>query len=121
FGLDASFPIYAGGLGVLAGDFIKSAHDLKLPVVAVGLRWERGYCVQHVGPDGQPWDEFPPFDADFLRDTGVRVRVAVRGQEVPCQVWVTTRFGHAPLYLIEPTRGEDRWITRRLYEAGTDV
>ena len=121
YGLHESFPIYSGGLGILAGDFIKSAHDLALPVVAVGLRWERGYCVQRIGPDGQPVDEFPPFEADFLRDTGVRVRVAVNGDEVQCVVWVTTRFGHAPLYLIEPVRKEHRWITRRLYEAGTDV
>jgi starch phosphorylase len=121
FGLHESFPIYSGGLGVLAGDFIKSAHDLRLPVVAVGLRWERGYCVQRVGPDGQPYDEFPTYDHDFLRDTGVRIRVRVRGEEVPCIVWVTDRFGHAPLYLLEPKRPEHRWITHRLYQAGTDV
>ena len=121
FGLDESFPIYSGGLGVLAGDFIKSARDLQRPVVAVGLRWERGYCVQRIGPDGAPVDEFPPYDHDFLRDTGVRVRVRVRGDEVPCSVWVTDRFGHVPLYLIEPDRPEHRWITKRLYEAGTDV
>ena len=121
FGLHESFPIYSGGLGVLAGDFIKSARDLNLPVVAVGLRWERGYCVQRIGPDGQPHDEFPAYESDFLRDTGVHVRVRVRGQEVPCTVWVTDHFGHAPLYLIEPQRPEHRWITHRLYEAGTDV
>jgi starch phosphorylase len=121
FGLHESFPIYSGGLGVLAGDFIKSAHDLELPVVAVGLRWERGYCVQRVGPDGQPYDEFPSYESDFLHDTGVHVRVRVRGEEVPCTVWVTDRFGHAPLYLIEPQRPEHRWITHRLYQAGTDV
>ena len=63
----------------------------------------------------------PRFDHSFLRDTGVHVRVNVRGHEVPCNVWVTTRFGHVPLYLIEPARPEDRWITHRLYEAGTDV
>ncbi|HYM80181.1 MAG TPA: alpha-glucan family phosphorylase [Candidatus Limnocylindria bacterium] len=120
YGLDASFPIYAGGLGVLAGDFIKSAHDLGLPMVAIGLRWERGYCVQRIGPDGQPYDEFPEYDHGFLRDTGVRVRVRVRGKEVACAVWVTDRFGHVPLYLIEPYRDADRWITRRLYESGTD-
>ena len=121
FGLHESFPIYSGGLGVLAGDFIKSARDLNLPVVAVGLRWERGYCVQRVGPDGQPHDEFPTYESDFLRDTGVHVRVRVRGEEVPCTVWVTDHFGHAPLYLIEPQRPEHRWITHRLYQAGTDV
>jgi glycogen phosphorylase len=121
FGLHESFPIYSGGLGILAGDYIKAAADLKLPVIGMGLLWERGYSVQRIGPDGQPYEEFPGYDYSFLRDTGVHVRVNVRGAEVPCNVWVTTRFGHVPLYLIQPTRPQDRWITRRLYEAGTDV
>jgi starch phosphorylase len=121
FGLHESFPIYSGGLGVLAGDFIKAAADLKLPVIGLGLLWERGYSVQRIGPDGQPYEEFPAYDHSFLRDTGVHVRVLVRGTEVPCNVWVTTRFGHVPLYLIQPSRPQDRWITHRLYEAGTDV
>ena len=121
FGLNESFPIYSGGLGVLAGDFIKSAHDLKLPLVGIGLKWERGYCVQRIGADGQPFEEYPSYDAPYLRETRVRVRVRVRGQEVPCTVWVTDHFGNAPLYLIEPYHARDRWITHRLYEAGTDV
>jgi starch phosphorylase len=121
FGLDESFPIYAGGLGVLAGDFIKSAHDLKLPVVAVTLRWERGYGVQRIGADGVPHEEFPGYDSSFLAETGVRVRVRVRGQEIACRVWMTDRFGHVPLFLIEPFRAQDRWITHRLYESGTDT
>src|SRR5437870_561320 len=121
FGLHESFPIYAGGLGVLAGDFIKSAHDLKLPVVAVTLRWERGYGVQRIGPDGMPHEEFPGYDSSFLKETGVRVRIRVRGQEIACRVWSTDRFGHVPLFLIEPLRAQDRWITHRLYESGTDT
>ena len=121
FGLNESFPIYSGGLGVLAGDFIKSAHDLKRPLVGIGLKWERGYCVQRIGADGVPFEEYPSYDAPFLRETRVRVRVRVRGQEVPCTVWVTDHFGNAPLYLIEPFHARDRWITHRLYEAGTDV
>jgi starch phosphorylase len=121
FGLHESFPIYSGGLGILAGDFIKSARDLELPVVAVGLRWDRGYCVQRIGEDGEPFQEFPGYDSSFLRDTRVRVRVRVRGKEIPCVVWVTDHFWNAPLYLIEPLKGEDRWITHRLYEAGSDV
>ncbi len=116
-----SFPIYSGGLGILAGDYMKSAHDLKLPVVGVGLKWERGYCVQRIGSDGQPFEEYPAYDSPWLRETRVRVRVRVRGQEVPCTVWFTDHFGNAPLYLIEPYHPRDRWITHRLYEAGTDV
>ncbi len=121
YGLDESFPIYSGGLGVLAGDFIKTARDLDRPIAAVGLLCERGYCTQRIGPDGQPKDEFPTYDQSFLRHTGVRVRVRIRGSEVECAVRVTDRFGHVPLYLLQPQRAEDRWITQRLYEAGTDV
>ena len=121
YGLDPSFPIYSGGLGVLAGDFVKSAHDLDLPAVAVGLRWRHGYGAQHIGADGQPFYDYPEYDHGFLADTGVHLRVRVRGREVPCAVRVTERFGHVPLYLIEPVRAEDAWITHRLYEAGTDV
>ena len=121
YGLDESFPIYSGGLGILAGDYIKTARDLQMPMVAVGLLWARGYCVQRIGADGRPYEEFPGFEVDFLQDTGVRVRVRVRGKEVLCRVWVTDRFGHCPLYLIDPQKQEDRWITHRLYEAGTDT
>jgi starch phosphorylase len=121
FGLHESFPIYSGGLGILAGDFIKSAHDLRLPVIGVGLKWERGYCVQRIGSDGEPFEEYPAYDAPHLRETRLRVRVRVRGEEIPCTVWVTDHFGNVPLYLIEPYRAKDRWITHRLYEAGTDV
>src|SRR5580765_2714269 len=121
FGLHESFPIYAGGLGVLAGDFIKSARDLGLPMVAVSLRWERGYGVQRIDADGQPTEEYPGYEHDFLRETGVRVRIRVRGVEISCRVWVTDRYGNVPLYLIEPFREQDRWITHRLYEAGSDV
>src|SRR5437899_7701538 len=87
FGLHEEFPIYAGGLGILAGDFIKSAHDLSRPVVAVGLRWGRGYSRQCLGPDGVPIDEFPEYPADFLQDAGVSVRVRVADREVEARVW----------------------------------
>jgi glycogen phosphorylase len=121
YGLDPSFPIYSGGLGVLAGDFVKSAHDLRRPVVAVGLCWERGYGAQRIGENGVPVYEYPEVDRSFLEDTGVRVRVRVRGAEVTCAVRVTERFSHVPLLLLEPLQPEHRWITRRLYEAGSDV
>ena len=121
YGLHESFPIYSGGLGILAGDYIKAGHDLGAPMVAVGLLWARGYCVQRIGADGRPYEEYPGYDSSFLEDTGVRVRVRVRGREVPVRVWVTQKHGTIPLYLLEPLREEDRWITHRLYEAGTDT
>src|SRR6185295_13244593 len=116
FGLHEDFPIYAGGLGILAGDFIKSAHDTGLPVVGVGLRWARGYSRQRVGADGVPIDEFPAYASDFLDDTGVRFRVRIGTREVEVRVWRTERWGNAPLFLLEPVAAEDAWITHRLYE-----
>src|SRR5205809_460764 len=120
FGLHEEFPIYAGGLGILAGDFLKAARDLGLSVVGVGLRWARGYSRQRIGDDGTPVDEFPEYSADFLTDTGARVRVRVAEREVEARVWRTERWGNAPLLLLEPVAEEDRWITHRLYEPSLD-
>ena len=120
FGLHEEFPIYAGGLGILAGDFLKAARDLRLPVMGVGLRWARGYSRQQIGDDGAPVDEFPEYAADFLTDTGGRVRVRVAEREVEARVWRTERWGNAPLLLLEPVAEEDRWITHRLYEPTLD-
>jgi starch phosphorylase len=116
FGLHEDFPIYAGGLGILAGDYIEGARDERLPVVGVGIRWARGYSRQRVNADGKPVDEFPEYRADFLEDTGIRVRVRVAAREVEARVWHVERWGSAPLYLLEPVEPEDAWITHRLYE-----
>jgi starch phosphorylase len=120
FGLSEEFPIYAGGLGILAGDFIKSAHDLTLPVVGVGLRWAHGYSRQRIGEDGLPVSEFPTYRADFLEDTGVRLRVRIATREVEARVWRTQRWGNAPLLLLEPVAPRDAWITQRLYDPTFD-
>jgi starch phosphorylase len=120
FGLHEEFHSYAGGLGVLAGDFMKSAGDLGLPVVGVGLRWAQGYTVQRIGPDGYPYDEWEHHPAPFLEDTKIRVRVRVGRREVECRVWRVTRYVIAPLFLLEPTDPRDRWITRRLYDTRPD-
>src|SRR2546426_652679 len=116
YGLHESFPIYAGGLGILAGDFMKSAHALGLRVVGVGLRWARGYSRQRIGEDGVPVDEFPEYQADFLEDTGARVRVRVAAREVEARVWRTERWGNAPLFLLEPVDERGAWITHRIDE-----
>ena len=116
YGLHEELHSYAGGLGVLAGDFMKSAGDLGLPVVGIGLRWSQGYTSQHIGADGYPYDEWAEQKTDALTDTGARVRVRVEAREVECRVWRVGRYAIAPLYLLEPTDRRDLWITRRLYD-----
>ncbi|HET8577712.1 MAG TPA: alpha-glucan family phosphorylase [Methylomirabilota bacterium] len=120
YGLHEEFHSYAGGLGVLAGDFMKSAGDLGLPVVGIGLRWAEGYTVQRIGQDGYPYDEWREHATDFLEDTGARVRVRVLAHEVECCVWRVGRYPIAPLYMLEPTDPRDQWITRRLYDTRPD-
>jgi starch phosphorylase len=120
YGLHEEFHSYAGGLGVLAGDFMKSAGDLGLPVVGVGLKWAEGYTIQRIGQDGYPYDEWREHPTDFLEDTGARVRVRVLAREVECCVWRVGRYAIAPLYMLEPTDPRDRWITRRLYDTRPD-
>ena len=120
YGLHEEFPSYAGGLGVLAGDFMKSAGDLGLPVVGIGLRWAQGYTAQRIGPDGYPIDEWHDHQPTFLTDTGVRVRVRIGSREVACCVWRVGRYAIAPLFLLEPVDERDRWITRRLYDPAPD-
>jgi starch phosphorylase len=120
FGLHEEFPSYSGGLGVLAGDFLKGAHDLGLPVVGVGLRWAEGYTTQRLDSADEPVDEWHEHHPDFLEDTGVRVRVRLAGRTVECRVWRVGRYAIVPLYLLEPADPRDRWITRRLYDVRPD-
>src|SRR5215813_14841438 len=75
YGLHEEFHSYAGGLGILAGDFMKSAGDLGLSVVGIGLRWAQGYTAQRIGSDGYPYDQWRDYPPGPLTDTGVRVRV----------------------------------------------
>ncbi|MBI2527752.1 MAG: alpha-glucan family phosphorylase [Candidatus Rokubacteria bacterium] len=120
YGLHEEFASYAGGLGVMAGDFVKSAGDLGLPVVGIGLRWAQGYVTQRIGPDGAPVDEWHEQRTDFLVDTRVRIRVRVAAREVECRVWRVSRYAIAPLFLLEPVNARDRWITHRLYDTRPD-
>jgi starch phosphorylase len=121
FGLHEEFPIYAGGLGVLAGDFLKSAGDLRLPVVGVGLAWSKGYHVQRIGPDGSPREEYPTNTPDFMQDTRARFIIRIAREEVPCRVLRMDRYGAVPLYFIDPVKPEHQWITYRLYDTVPDV
>lgn len=117
FGLDPSFPIYAGGLGVLAGDHLKSARDLGINLVGVGLLYREGYTRQRINEHGWPMDEPAYFDRDFLIDTGEQITVEIRGGEAPVRIWKTEAFGNAPLYLLDTdVPGSDYWwVTKQLY------
>jgi glycogen phosphorylase len=120
YGLDPKLPIYAGGLGVLAGDHVKSAGDLRVPLVGIGLLWDEGYTRQTVSPAGVVEDHNPKTPRDLLRRVEITISVTVQGKSVPCTAWKVEHLVSVPLYLIEPIHEQDRWITRRLYGGGED-
>src|SRR5262245_21191415 len=120
YGLDAAFTIYAGGLGILAGDHMKSAGDLHLPVIGLGLLWDEGYTQQTIGASGNPEDAYPKTRRDSLTRLDVTVEVTIRGRTVPCRAWKVDRYVRSTLFLLEPEREDDRWITQRLYGGGEE-
>lgn len=117
YGLHEDFKIYSGGLGVLAGDILKAARDGEYPLVGIGILWRQGYTVQIICQDHQIYDCYPESRYDFLKDTGVTVRVRIRGRQVQCKVWECTAFQNAPLYLLDANlpENEDQLITGQLY------
>ena len=74
--------MYAGGLGILAGDYIKGAKQYDYPMVAIGIKWKQGYTDQLIGDDSQPYDTYHNYNYDFLEDTGVTVNVEIRGEQI---------------------------------------
>jgi len=117
FGLHESFPIYSGGLGILAGDILKAAKDGKYPLVGVGILWRQGYVKQIIGPNGKVVDCFTEQDYSFLQDTKKTVSVLVRGRQIKLKIWKCTKFGNVPLYLLDANvpGNRDRLITGQLY------
>ncbi len=120
YGLDPSFPIYAGGLGILAGDHMKSVGDLRIPLTGIGLFWDEGYTKQTISRAGQVEDGYPKTPRDALRRIDVRLEVTVRGKKVPLRAWKLERYITSTLYLLEPEHEDDRWITQRLYGGGDE-
>jgi starch phosphorylase len=126
FGVHNSLPLYSGGLGILAGDHLKSASDLRLPLVAVGLLYRYGYFRQRLRNDG--WQEehygetFPNDLAITLvrNDDGtpLRIEVSIRDRDVLAQVW-RADVGTVQLYLRDTNIPEnvdtERWVTGHLY------
>jgi len=117
YGLDDSLKTYAGGLGILAGDYMKGAKDHDFPIIGIGLKWKQGYTDQLIGEDGKPYDSYHNYDYDFLKDTGVTVDVEIRRRKVRCKVWKCDTFGNAPLYLLDTDLPDnaDAWIIGQLY------
>jgi starch phosphorylase len=122
YGLESNFKIYAGGLGILAGDYLKGAKDHNYPIIGIGLKWKQGYSDQLIDENGKPYDVFNNYDYDFLEDTGVTVDVTVRGKNVTCKVWKLDDFGSATLYLLDTDlpQNDDKWITEKLYGGTKD-
>ena len=132
YGLHNSLPNYSGGLGILAGDHLKSASDLSVPLVAIGLLYRFGYFRQSISHEG--WQEETYHDVfrselavTPVTDTnGKRITVAVhiRGREVTAQAWLA-RVGRIPLYLLdtnmEVNSEIDRMITGHLYGGDTET
>jgi starch phosphorylase len=132
FGLHESFPIYSGGLGILAGDHLKSASDLGVPLVGVGLMYQHGYFRQYLNADGWQQETYPENDfhnmcCQLMRGKdGEPLQVAVEypGRMVYAQVW-RTRVGRVTLYLLDANvaanNAEDRKITAQLYGGDQDM
>ena len=121
YGLHESLPIYCGGLGILAGDYLKSASDLGVPTVGVGLLYKQGYVRQHLNRSGWQEDfyrdnDFENMPLELVRDEygqPVTVKVAVRQRTVRIQVW-KARTGRTDLYLLDADRPDNDLIDRRL-------
>jgi starch phosphorylase len=132
FGIHESLPIYSGGLGILAGDHLKSASEICLPLVAVGLLYRNGYFQQYLSADGWQQEAYPELDfynlaitpMKYTDGSPVHVRVDLPDNAVFCKVWRAS-IGRIPLYLLDTNIQEnspaDREITSKLYGGGTEL
>lgn len=120
YGLDEKMPVYAGGLGVLAGDYLKAAQDAGLPVIGLGILWANDYTEQYIDENGQPYDVYPEIKYPMAQDTGVSVHVRIRGEDVECKVKMVDCYGNVPLYLLDTNfpGSKHGWMTSKLYGGG---
>lgn len=132
FGVHESLPLFAGGLGILAGDHLKAASNMGLPLVGIGLMHRQGYFRQFLNHDGLQQEAYP--ETDFfslpiqrMRDkTGNEIRVTIRGTDGPLHaiVWQVL-IGRVPLLLLDTNilenPPEHREVTARLYAAESKI
>lgn len=127
FGIGESLQNYSGGLGVLSGDHLKSASDLNLPLVGVGLLYQEGYFQQYLNADGWQQESYPINDFSHLplqlvrdrNDKPILIDVPLPGRKLYAQIW-RVQVGRVPLFLLDTNieanpREEDRSLTDRLY------
>ena len=126
YALDVNLPIYSGGLGILAGDHLKTASDLNLPLVGIGLLYRQGYFQQYLNPDGFQQESYPENDwynlpVSLCKDGEGKphiVSATVGKMEVAARIW-QVRVGRIPLYLLDTNMEENspdvRAITDTLY------
>ena len=132
YGITAALPQYSGGLGILAGDHLKSASDLGVPLIGVGLLYRHGYFTQSLSADGWQAERYPVGDPnglpfDLLRDAdGTATRIAVglsEGRQLAAQIWVA-QVGRIPLLLldsyVEENEADLHEVTDRLYGGGSE-
>jgi len=126
FGLSEALPIYSGGLGILAGDHLKTASDLGVPLIGVGLLYQVGYFRQIIDNQGTQQEVFPYNDPSELPIDPVdtRIEIPLPGRLLTLRVW-KVRVGDVTLYLLDtndqlnsPT---DRGITGELYGGGSEM
>ncbi|MDQ6674560.1 MAG: alpha-glucan family phosphorylase, partial [Chloroflexota bacterium] len=132
FAIAESLPIYSGGLGVLAGDHLKAASDLGLPLVAIGLLYRYGYFRQVIDDTGYQHEVYDRLDTDAVAVRPVQnaqggrvvIEVPFPGRTVLARVWIA-QVGRVPLYLLDTdlpeNREDDRWITGHLYGGDQDT
>jgi glycogen phosphorylase len=132
FGLNESVPVYSGGLGVLSGDHLKSASDLGIPLMGVGLMYREGYFRQYLTVDGWQQERYPEndfFNLPIIPEKGadgsqLQISVHLPGRDVKLRIW-HIQVGRIPLYLLDSNipenPPEDRIITARLYGGDHDM
>lgn len=126
FGIHECLKIYSGGLGILAGDHLKAASDLGIPLIGVGLLYNRGYFRQFLNPDGWQTERYPQYDfhrlpIKLVRDgenNPITVNVDFPDRKVTCQIW-KAQVGRVELYLLDSNilenESSDQSITDTLY------
>lgn len=126
YALHESIPQYSGGLGVLAGDHLKAASDLGVPLVAIGLYYRHGYYRQEVLADGSTRALYPDYPPQLfpLSDSGVEFDCPVGTRKVRVKLW-QMQVGRVPLYLMDtnlaPNRAAERELTAGLYKGEADL